>query len=55
MKTINIKNLNKNYFFPFPGAERNSVRNLDEQSINYIKSFIKEETICIHFNTCTWQ
>jgi mannosyltransferase OCH1-like enzyme len=52
---LNIKNLNKNYFFPFPGAERNSVRNLDEQSINYIKSFTKEETICIHFNTCTWQ
>ena len=51
----NIKNLNKNYFFPFPGAERNLVRNLNDQSINYIKSFAKEETICIHFNTCEWQ
>jgi mannosyltransferase OCH1-like enzyme len=51
----NIKHLSKNYFFPFPGGERDLVKNFDQQSINYIKSFATQETICIHFHTCTWQ
>lgn len=51
----NIKHLDKNYFFPFPADERNSVKDLNEESINYIKSFAKPETVSIHFHTCTWQ
>ena len=51
----NIKHLGKNYFFPFPAGQRKSVRDMSESSLEYIKSFAKPETICIHFHTCTWQ
>ena len=51
----NIKHLSKNYFFPFPGDQREFVRNMSEDSLEYIKSFATKETICIHFHTCTWQ
>ena len=51
----NIKHLNKNYFFPFPLEERENVRDISQNSLKYIESFAKPETICIHFHTCTWQ
>ena len=51
----NIKYLSKNYFFPFPGDQRQLVRDMSENSLKYVESFATEETICIHFHTCTWQ
>jgi mannosyltransferase OCH1-like enzyme len=51
----NLKFLNKEYFFPFPGGERESVKDFSEVSKQKIKSFSTDKTICIHFHTCTWQ
>jgi hypothetical protein len=51
----NIKYLSKNYFFPFPGDQRQLLRDMSENSLKHIESFATEETICIHFHTCTWQ
>ena len=51
----NIKILIGDYFFPFPAEERHSIRNLTEENLNYIKSFIKENTYCVHLHTTTWQ
>ena len=51
----NLKILIGDYFFPFPASERHLIRNLTEDNINYIKSFIKENTYCVHLHTTTWQ
>ena len=50
-----IKILKGDYFYPFPGAERHSIRSLNENDINYIESFKTDNTFCIHLFTTTWQ
>lgn len=47
--------LSKNTFFPFPAVLRDSIKILDDETLNFIKSYSTKETIAIHFHTCTWQ
>jgi mannosyltransferase OCH1-like enzyme len=51
----NIKILKDDYFYPFPGSQRQSIKNLNENDIKYIESFKTENTFCIHLFTTTWQ
>lgn len=50
-----IKLLIGDYFYSFPGSKRHSIRNLNETEINFIESFITNNTFCIHLFTTTWQ
>lgn len=43
------------YFFPFPAVERLKIRNLNDEDIEYCKSFINNDTYCIHLHTTSWQ
>jgi len=43
------------YFFPFPATQRHRIRQLSKQDINYIKTFITNNTYTIHLHTTTWQ
>jgi len=51
----NITILKGDYFYSFPGSERHSIRNLNEDDIKYIESFITDNTFCLHLFTTTWQ
>lgn len=49
------KKLIGEYFFPFPATERHRIRELKQTDIDYCKTFINENTYCIHLHTTTWQ
>lgn len=43
------------FFFPFPATDRFKVRNYSETAKKYVKTFINENTYCIHLWQTTWQ
>ncbi len=43
------------FFFPFPAVYRHTVRNYSEIAERYVKTFINENTYCIHLWQTTWQ
>lgn len=53
--TEKIKIFRGNQFFPFPGAQRFLIRNLNSSDIDYARKFADETTYCIHLHTTAWQ
>lgn len=47
--------LPKDVFFSFDCVNRHLIKKLDNETVNFIKSYATENTIAIHFHTCTWQ
>ena len=47
--------LNKNLFYTFNADLRHGIRELNEETVNFIKSFAAPESINVHFHACSWQ
>jgi mannosyltransferase OCH1-like enzyme len=47
--------LDKRLFYMFDPDHRHGISELDEQTINFIKSFAVPESINVHFHACSWQ
>ena len=43
------------FFYPFPAEHRNKIRNYNKNAEDYAKSFINENTYCIHLWQTSWQ
>ena len=51
----NYKILIGDYFYPFDATQRFKPQNITEDDIDFILTYKKENTYCIHIHTCAWQ
>jgi mannosyltransferase OCH1-like enzyme len=47
--------LDKRLFYMFNTDYRHTIKELNEQTVNFIKSFAVPESINVHFHACSWQ
>lgn len=50
-----VEYLDPKTFYPFPGILRGEIRDLNDDNIEFIKTFIEPQTVCIHLHTTMWQ
>ena len=42
-------------FYSFPNVLRSEIRDLNDDNIEFIKTFIEPQTVCVHLHTTMWQ